>query len=116
MVNYPTARNLPHFEVTDASDGEPAPITGKLYRDRADAEAEYVDLVLEGGWGNQLKIVQYDVVYYLHCVVCGQSPSEQDQPYPEWCWVLEELPNHYGWAATDEQLVFCPNHGPSKED
>ncbi|MEC3975938.1 hypothetical protein [Amycolatopsis sp. H20-H5] len=115
QVNYPTSTNDPHFEVMEEADGVVSPITGELFRNRADAENEYADMVLDTVT-MKVRLVEHDIVYFAHCVVCGRFPGDTDQAYPEWCWVLEDLPNYPDWQATEEQHVFCPDHRPSKED
>ncbi|MBE8518127.1 hypothetical protein ILP97_11520 [Amycolatopsis sp. H6(2020)] len=62
-------------------------------------------------------IVRVDVLWSAHCVVCGDKPDlPPPGQYRSWDELRDYLRSEPGWTCTSEQLVFCPNHRPSREE
>lgn len=116
-INYPAVVHVPHYEVLVRDQrGWPQETNQLLYRELSDAEWALEHVPLPGEVG--ARIVKYDVAYYARCGVCGEfvEPEPDEWIYPDWLGLVQCIAASPGWRCTSEQLVFCPNHRPEKEE
>ncbi|MFI5589827.1 hypothetical protein ACIA5G_32590 [Amycolatopsis sp. NPDC051758] len=114
-VVFPAVVHAPHYEVLVRDRrGWPEQTNQRLYRYLPDAQRALVHVPLPGDFG--ARIVEYDTAYYTRCVVCGEFPDRDEWCFSDWQGVVQYLAPEPGWMCTSEQLVFCPNHRPERED
>uniref|UniRef100_UPI003D706229 hypothetical protein n=1 Tax=Amycolatopsis sacchari TaxID=115433 RepID=UPI003D706229 len=120
-INYPVTLHAEHYLVLVEypNPSRTAPNSGRLHRNRADAEAEADQgarrLDPRLARRVQFRITTVTPVYLPRCVVCGQFPTGHPVAYPDWWAVHEDITEDPGWLATD-QHVYCPRHRPDRED
>lgn len=123
-VAYPTALHSTYYALAIVKDElVPERLTSTLYRRRADAEYafeqhmwSYLFTQNRRDLASALEIVVYDTVYLPRCGICADRPVADNVVYTDWWQMREALTEHFGWAATSEQEVFCPCHRPDNEE
>ncbi|WP_336157212.1 hypothetical protein [Amycolatopsis sp. VC5-11] len=83
--------------------------------DEGEARAAFDRLADEGLTPD---LSRYDEVFFPRCGVCGERPYGASATRPELSWdaVLQAIYFEPAWAATSEQLVFCPHHRPENAE
>ncbi|MEU4675170.1 hypothetical protein AB0F91_46350 [Amycolatopsis sp. NPDC023774] len=115
LVNFPVLVRCPHFEIlVQDRRGWPEETDQRLYLSREVAEQRVDRVMLPGEFGG--RVVEYEAAYYAWCVVCGDFPGSDEFIYADWLGVVQCIDASPGWSYTSEQLVFCPNHRPDKEN
>ncbi|WP_410642667.1 hypothetical protein [Amycolatopsis sp. lyj-346] len=112
-VNYPAVVHAPHFAVDKVTNKGLERLSDRLYSSREDASI-WASVLREPG--DVVLIGEYQVAYYARCVVCGEFSNEDRMCFIDWPDLVLYLTHEPGWCCTSEQLVFCPNHRPSREE
>ncbi|MEU0532975.1 hypothetical protein [Amycolatopsis tolypomycina] len=112
-VNFPAVVHAPHFSIDKVTDRGLERLSDRLYSSREDAST-WATVLREPG--DLVLIGEYCVAYYARCVVCGEFSNENRMRFIEWPDLVQHIAQEPGWCCTSEQLVFCPNHQPSREE
>ncbi|WP_157606546.1 hypothetical protein [Saccharomonospora cyanea] len=117
-VRYSPVLHTTHYQLVEWHCDHEFQLYRPLFRSRLEAERRARALE----WGHRestswsVVIEAVEPVFLPRCGECAELPDDNPAVYETWEEMCHALGNHFGWVATSEQHVFCPNHRPAWEE